>query len=129
MGEMDTIAGDVGGQGLTKEERKKQQDKQKWLTRIAPYSKYQSLFEPRNDYETNYQYQTRYMVLGKKYEKLSGVDQKFIHAAKEDGFHWRGDDMEFFRRAYHEFVRYNELSEAEKAEYRKNAIGALEKLS
>ena len=88
--------------------------------------KYQELFEPRGKYESLKHYQIRVRNIGKQYEKLKGIDQKFIIAAKEDGFHWRGDDMDFFRKAYDEFMKYKAMTPDDQAEYRRRALAGLQ---
>jgi hypothetical protein len=110
---------------VTTEEKKKQIDRERWQEKIAPYMDHQQMFEPRSASETDYQYQTRIFMLAKKYQKLSSVEQKFIHSAKDDGLHWRGHDFDFFKLAYEEHMKMQRMTNDEKMAYVKSKVSTL----
>lgn len=57
-----------------------------------------------------------------KFMRLTATDQRYILSAQEDGIEWRGDDISMFRRIVAETLAYRDLSDSEKAEYRRSII-------
>lgn len=88
-------------------------------------SNFNQLFEPRYKFESLDGYNVRINTLTKSYQKLEGFQQQLIHAAKEDGFYWRGDDMADFHRFYDEFMKIKGWSTNQKREYYLSLVDAM----
>jgi len=101
-------------------------------------SSFMELFEPEREYERRFSKPTKtgrvitvdpyaerigYQV--KKYMSLSGEDQSFIKAAREDGIFWRGDDMAFFQKVCDQNMIMKEIGVSS---YRTKAIRSLKNL-
>jgi hypothetical protein len=60
--------------------------------------------------------------LDKKYLSLPEHDRRYIDAAREDGIHWRGEDIDFFHKLVEKTMLWRDMSEEEKATLKAEAI-------
>jgi|GEM_PF-2584733 len=101
--------------------------------KIKPYVdpkwvRYQPLFEARGKFEKQNDYLARVYTLAKHYDRLPGHEQKLIVAAKEDGFHWRGEPIPVFQRMLDEYFKMQAMTEQERSRYRRSFYGFVEEL-
>jgi hypothetical protein len=89
---------------------------------------FEKLFEPRSLTENLEKYELRIAQLAGKYSRLKGHEQKFIHAAKDEGFHWRGEPHDLFVQFYEEWERQQSMNPSERKAYRMNKYGFVKEL-
>ena len=63
--------------------------------------------------------------LERKIRRMKPSEQRFIHAGREDGVYWRGQDIETFKRIYEETMKMRSMGATR---YKAQAMGKLREL-